>query len=132
MVGKRVTRYDSTQRAFCSLDHVARSTTACIAASLDSLDSAALPMAVATALTEALSVCSRSVLDVSDHAISSGSFDMVADWNCGERGGAKVSTQPYQSKHARRARRVRGKGVGLTRGECKEPLMVCHAVRFAL
>ena len=25
---------------------------------------------------------------------------MVADWNCGERGGAKVSTQPYQSKLA--------------------------------
>merc|ERR1719310_2730984 len=56
MLGKRVTRYGSTQRAFCSLLHLARSVVAPIAASLVSLTSAAFWMAVTTALAEVLSV----------------------------------------------------------------------------
>merc|ERR1719502_1321849 len=77
MQGKSVMRYGSTHRAELSLAHLARSMNAPIAATLVSLASAALLIAVATALTEVLSVCSRSVFEASDHARSSGSLDIV-------------------------------------------------------
>merc|ERR1719502_1217260 len=76
IVGKRVMRYGSTHRAVLAFAHLARSMKASIAATLVSLASAALPMAVVTALQEVLSVCSRSVFEASDHEISSGSLDI--------------------------------------------------------
>ena len=61
MDGKSVMRYGSTQSFFSALAHLQMSVTVIIAASLESLASAAFAMAVATALADALSVCSRRV-----------------------------------------------------------------------
>ena len=82
MDGKSVMRYGSTQSFFSALAHLQMSVTVIIAASLESLASAAFAMAVATALADALSVCSRRVFAASLHGRSSGSLDICCGLLC--------------------------------------------------
>merc|ERR1719217_357993 len=79
MVGMTVTMYGSTQNTPDSLAQFARSVIAHIAASLVALSSAALLMAMQTALAEVLSVLESRPTAVSPHASVSGSLDMLSE-----------------------------------------------------